>query len=358
MQSARFMEVLDAAAAEHQELQRAALSHQTDGHEFEGIARQIHDASHRHAVQMIENMETNSPEWTAAGAILRAHRLHGEFLLQSDFISHALSKPFGYAGDHALMDIIYRNEPRGRSRYASAKNAVYQSLPAAAAVRSRAHGLETRLSQLPGDARVLSLACGPALEVQRLAVGGRLDFDIDLLDHDRHALEVARRSIPSERAHYVVANAFDLIKGQSEFERLEPEGEAGGEASHFKLEAGRYDLVYSAGLYDYVQYYPLNPGRGVTGLTSRLFSLLKPGGTLIVGNFMKPGGSNRHRTSHQFMMEAYSDWRLIYRSAEEIMSFVERLAPGAFEAGIVDETLMEPLSASSVVGHLVVTRVA
>lgn len=107
-----------------------------------------------------------------------------------------------------------------------------------------------------------------------------------------------------------------------------------------------------------MQFYPLNPARGVTGLTSRLFRLLKPGGKLIVGNFMKPGGSNRHQVSHQFMMEAYSDWRLIYRTADEIKAFVDSLGASLFTAEILDETLSAPLSPQTVIGHLVVTRVA
>lgn len=352
----RLVALLDAAADEHEELERIAIGQQSSKGEFEDVARRIHEASHRHAVEIVEHIERMSAGWNAATAVLRGHRLHSDFLLQSDFISHALKKPFGYAGDHALMEIIYRNKPRGRSTYAIAKNDVYQNLPAAAAVRSRADGLTARLRELPTDAKVLSLACGSALEVQRLARNAALAFDIDLLDHDWHALALARGSIMSDRANYVVANAFDLIKGRADFERLAQHGDQVERPSRHKLEAGSYDLVYSAGLYDYVQFYPLNPSRGVTGLTSQLFKLIRPGGKLIVGNFMTPGGSNRHQVSHQFMMEAYSDWRLIYRSADEIRGFAGQLVPGAFEAEIVDETLAGPLSPRSVIGHLVVTR--
>lgn len=198
----------------------------------------------------------------------------------------------------------------------------------------------------------------PAWEVQRINADGELAFDIDLLDHDLRSLERARAAICSPRVTYVVANAFDMIKGRKIFQRVfdrEQQGSAGG---RFELLPRRYDLVYSAGLYDYVRHYPLNSTRGVTGLTRLLFNLLKPGGSLIVGNFMMPGERNRHLLSHRFMMEAYSDWKLIYRTVDEIMAFTDALPPGAFLVETMDETITNQLRDESVIGHLVITKMA
>ena len=44
-------------------------------------------------------------------------------------------------------------------------------------------------------------------------------------------------------------------------------------------------MVYSAGLYDYIMTFPIDDSKGTIALTKNLFSLVKPGGSLIVGNF-------------------------------------------------------------------------
>jgi cyclopropane fatty-acyl-phospholipid synthase-like methyltransferase len=43
---------------------------------------------------------------------------------------------------------------------------------------------------------------------------------------------------------------------------------------------GRFDLIYSAGLYDYLE------KKVATKLTDRLFELLAPGGYLLLTNFL------------------------------------------------------------------------
>lgn len=159
-ETAKFTNVLDAAAIEHAELQRLAEVSAEAHVKPKGLRQSIREASHRQAAAMTEILGPPSARWDAAREILLGHRLHRDYLLQSEFISHALRKPFGYAGDHALMELIYLNRTRGDSSYAQAKNDVYQCLPAAQAVRQRASGLERRLRRLAEGTRVLSLACG------------------------------------------------------------------------------------------------------------------------------------------------------------------------------------------------------
>lgn len=355
---ARIMALFEKGAAEHAKFARLGEHDVRTQSDRDAFDRTVSDASHKLAIDVVDLVGAPSGRWDLTRNILLRHRLHQEFLLQSEFISHAFVKPFGYAGDHALMELIYSNEQRGGSIYAASKNSVYQNLPAAEAVRSRAFGLERVLRELPEDARVLSLACGPAREVQRIDADGGLSFDIDLLDHDLRSLEFARSKIRSRRARYIVANAFDMIKGQTVFPTVLARDDTGSSAAAFHPVPRGYDLVYSAGLYDYVRAYPLNASRGVLGLTRLLFDLVKPGGRLVVGNFTMPGGQNRHRLSHRLMMEAYSDWKLIYRSTEEIAAFADSLPRGSFTAEILDEAIASPVQDNSVIGHLVITRTA
>lgn len=120
----------------------------------------------------------------------------------------------------------------------------------------------------------------------------------------------------------------------------------------------KFDLVYSSGLYDYVRYTPDQPMRGTTGLTSQLFSFVKRGGQLLIGNFRTPGISgNPHAKHHMTMMDMYSDWRLLYRSNDEIMGFANGLPRQgiAFASSLLNEGL-ESISNGGVIGFLQLKR--
>jgi len=88
----------------------------------------------------------------------------------------------------------------------------------------------------------------------------------------------------------------------------------------------RFDLIYSAGLYDYLH------DKGARRLTKNLFDLLNPGGTLIIGNF-----SPNNPPDVRFAMEYLYDWMLIYRDESEMY----RLADGIPESDIEKMTLLQ-----------------
>lgn len=87
---------------------------------------------------------------------------------------------------------------------------------------------------------------------------------------------------------------------------------------------GTFDLVYAAGLYDYLT------DTVARRLTRRLFELLNPGGVLLVANFL-PG------LPDVGYMETYMGWDLIYRSQAEIASFAAEIAPERIAASRVYE---------------------
>ena len=67
------------------------------------------------------------------------------------------------------------------------------------------------------------------------------------------------------------------------------------------------DIVYCMGLLDYVAEEQLGP------LVHLLFSLVRPGGSLILGNMREP-------TDTFWPLECILDWRLIYRTEEQILA--------------------------------------
>jgi hypothetical protein len=75
---------------------------------------------------------------------------------------------------------------------------------------------------------------------------------------------------------------------------------------------GRFDLVYSAGLYDYLAA-PL-----AQRLTTCLFEMLTPGGRLLVGNFLP----NQPDAGY---METYMGWQLLHRTDAELAALTTDL---------------------------------
>lgn len=68
-----------------------------------------------------------------------------------------------------------------------------------------------------------------------------------------------------------------------------------------------YDLVYAAGLFDYL------PQRTAQRLVEAMFRLLRPGGELLVTNFVP-------EVPDVGYMECVMDWHLIYRTPEDMLN--------------------------------------
>ena len=87
-----------------------------------------------------------------------------------------------------------------------------------------------------------------------------------------------------------------------------------------KLQPGEFDLIYSTGLYGYLEQ-PI--GQRVT---TRLFDMLRPGGQLLIASFLTGLPECGY-------MESFMDWQLIYRSRDETLGL----------AAALDETLVDDI---------------
>jgi SAM-dependent methyltransferase len=294
--------------------------------------------------------------WEAARSVLQKHPFQMSYLLQSELIQLALRRNNDHAGDKNLLQLICRNADEGRTPYSVALNRYFLTLPLAEAVRARVAGMEQMIRFLPAKAHVLSVGSGPALEVQWIDHSSNADMTIDLLEQEMRTITGAMGSIRSRQVNHIRCNPFDIIKGEICFERLRHMQENEIPEYSFYLKPGSYDLIYALGFLNYVRDFPEDPTRGATGLTSRLFHLLKPGGRLVLGNCLTPGGANRHSRSHQFVLEIFMDWKLNYRTPQDIYSFTDTLPASVFKAELMDETLVHPAGTTSVMGFLVLER--
>ena len=233
-------------------------------------------------------------EFSQNGAM--AHPLR-EAIHLDPMCRHSFDKPRGYAGDAVLLDYIYRIRsvgeapPLGRAVHEYAVNR-----PAACAVRHRrdwlAYALDRTVDQCGRGARVMSIACGHLREAElSAAVQQGWLSELVAVDADAQSLEVAVQANPD-----IVTPAPISI------------GRLLGRAEAF----GKFNFVYSAGLYDYLE------PRVATRLTNCMFSMLEPGGRLMFSNFLP-------QVLDAGYMESYMGWELIYRSQEDLRSLLEEL---------------------------------
>jgi hypothetical protein len=245
----------------------------------------------------------------------------------------AYEKPLGYAGDYRMMELYFAQDIGdglfGRFLYSVTKQytLVRAVIGREALMRQAVH--DAARTEGTGPVRVLALAAGPAMELRRFVEETTtLDrpTELILLDQDPGALESAHRHITRlllER-HYGMLpvtvrclhfSVKQLLKPQTpEDERVVDETLAG------------LDLVYSAGLYDYL------PQPVATRLTALTYSKLRGGGRLLHGNLVEAPDTT-------WVMEYVLGWKLVYRTDDTMLSLADGLFPAPVRAEVVrDET--------------------
>jgi hypothetical protein len=277
-------------------------------------------------------------------------------------VSRAFYKPCGYAGDSKLMDMFYRNDVEGTDPFEQVVHKTMVGLfSGPQAVRNRIDYLKQHIASVQEGGKILSMAAGPALEVKDvLQENPSTTRQFLALDHDPNTLRAFAGDDP--RLQYAIANAFHFIKGWNSiaFPRKVPFLNHDHQLSDFKgisallaplhykftsLVDNSFDLIYSAGLYDYILNFD-DPQKGCKALTTFLFSKVKPGGKLVIGNF------NWSIPDEEYcVLEFLADWKLLYRDDDEIKSFVDGI-----EASEIGDVVVEH-DATGVNSFLVVTKV-
>ncbi len=253
----------------------------------------------RDTMAQARNEFTNEAEWRAAVERIRTHPVLRS-AHQDPFVHRCWSKPRGYAGDAVLLDYIYdypraameheRVSPAGRASMLFTTDSVGPR-----AVRNRgwllASEIDATCRRVP-DAEILSLACGHLREsAASAALKDRAVKRFLALDQDEDSLAVVRES----------ASQYGVEAAEGSVRSVIARGR----------ELGKFDFVYAAGLYDYLN------DKVAARLLRALFELTKPGGKVWIANFLDG-------IVDQGFMESFMDWWLIYRSEEEFA----RLADG------------------------------
>jgi extracellular factor (EF) 3-hydroxypalmitic acid methyl ester biosynthesis protein len=262
-----------------------------------------------------------------------AHQMHirrqlHPLLLCAPFLNRTFTKPLGYAGDYEMVNMILRDPLQGDSLYAKIINLWFLQQPPAEAHRNRIQFLVDRTVITAAQAassnriaKIINLGCGPAQEVQKFLKESHLaDYtEYTLLDFNSQTLTDTGALLEIFKSKYERTTRFNMVK-KSVNQVLKEAGK-----KHGSQPAEKYDLVYCAGLFDYLT----DPV--CLELTNALYNWVAPGGLLITTNV---DASNPRRLTMDYIME----WHLIYRNHDDLFSLKPESAPADFCKVTSDDT--------------------
>lgn len=243
---------------------------------------------------------------------------HGhQELMESPLARRARDKPLGYAGDFQVMSFIHERPFEGDSLFARAVTLALTQVGAARAVRARKDLVKRYLKTLlsndahPRPLRILAVASGSAQElIEALTEAGDhpRKLEVVLLEQNREALAHACTRLSTVTRLHPRDDRVNVVYLNDSINRLLRD-------EFFLAPYGQFDLVYSCGLYDYLQH------RTAMTLTRRLAHSAAGGGCLLISNMIDHSG--------RWLMEHHLDWPLIYRTRNQMFQIGEEACPNA-----------------------------
>jgi extracellular factor (EF) 3-hydroxypalmitic acid methyl ester biosynthesis protein len=281
-----------------------------DGRHFEEAVNTLLNGAYRHllegnvidALRLLNHpltelwSEACAGPWADSMRIqCRRHPLRA-VLHRDPYTKHGWTKPRGYPGDAVLMDYLYRNElpegvdPLGRCIFPLITRA-FTSM----SVRYRRQLLRSLVDDtvaLVPHARILCVAAGHARELEgSLVESGVFDGEFVAVDQDALSCAEIARANPGRRVRTLQLGVADLLRRKG-------------------LELGSFNLIYSAGLFDYLS------DSLARRLTKYLLRQLRPGGRLLIANFVP-------ETKGRGYMELFMDWHLVYRGEQQMLDLTQ-----------------------------------
>jgi SAM-dependent methyltransferase len=239
--------------------------------------------------------------WEAARADIRAHPIHA-LALEDPFTRHSWDKPRGYSGDGAMIDHVYRlgaapGEVRAASPAGRDVNAFVTNAHTCEGVRERLYLLARLVdstAERAARAEILTVGCGHLREAMysNAVSEGALNRWL-ALDRDAQSVDEMTRG-------YAHRPAILPVKGTVGRLMVRPSV------------YGRFDLIYAAGLYEYLD------DAATVLLTRALMQSLKPGGRLLFANFAPD-------LRDEGYMDACMDWRVTHRDAAMMQAILDAM---------------------------------
>jgi SAM-dependent methyltransferase len=252
-----------------------------------------------YAVLHVRRSACSPVEWSEFIRKARQHPLC-KLLHEDAFTRRAFEKPRGYAGDAGLLDHMYATEhgwsPPEMTWQGQRIHRWTTLCSACEGVKTRREMIADLIDQTAGNregCEVMSLAAGHLREAEfSTAIIRRKLQRLVAIDSDQESLHLIQQEYGRFGVQTLHATARELISG--------------------KLDVGSFDLIYTSGLCDYLS------DSMCQRLAENLFHKLKPGGKLLLTNFVD-------RIEAVGYMEVFMDWNLIYRDRMQMMQMTARI---------------------------------
>ncbi|WP_162176369.1 class I SAM-dependent methyltransferase [Enterovibrio calviensis] len=218
--------------------------------------------------------------WSAFGDAFSTNTMQG----------FVVNKPHGYAGDFEIIDKIY-TKWLSPTKHLENWDRFFHWQKASIAVRNRKAYFKSLLSEVDNseveNPLILNVGSGPCrdiFEYQEEEPSTKIKFEC--IDMDSRAIEYSKTILSGENVEHFCLNAF----------KFRPNKE--------------YDLVWSAGLFDYLD------DKQFVFLLRSLLDSVATGGELVVGNFSEKNPSRDY-------ME-FGGWFLHHRTEEKLTQLAQK----------------------------------
>ena len=228
---------------------------------------------------------------------------------KSQIMKRGFDKPKGYPGDYRTLEVIYDFETfSSENDMGLYFDRYFLQNPYADAVRNRKYVLREILREMlyrsQGQIKVLDLASGSCREMRELfstkdegllkkeVLFSCIDWDDDALRFSKNALSHLPKNV---RFDFIKEDILNFTKN-----------------ADFFRDSGRYDLIYSIGLADYL------PDRVLKNMIKNSFEGLNPGGKFIIAH------KDREIAFSHLPPEWFCDWVFIPRNENEMLDIVRQ----------------------------------
>jgi hypothetical protein len=203
-------------------------------------------------------------------------------------------KPLGYAGDFKIIDDIYQNNPT-TTGFDRLFDNYFQMSAISVAVRNRKEDFKRLIISFVCERqnyplRIMNLASGSCRELKEIFTSDKSLFrnvTFDCYDNEERAIEYAKVLLGnSSKVNFIKLNAVRIALAKDVNRVIHK----------------RYDLIYSAGLFDYFS------DRIAIAVVRNLRKLLKSKGILAISNVR-----DKYSNPSVHFMEWAGDWNLVYR---------------------------------------------
>jgi len=215
-----------------------------------------------------------------------------KLLLQEPITRWSFQKPRGYSGDAILIDYLYRLKPctLADSYIGRELNGIVEQGGTSKAVRWRSNHVAEEIqklqTKLDRKIDVISVASGHLRELAYINDASSKINRFVCIDQDEQSNQVVRSTYSHLQFVEVIDDSINYVLKR-------------------KLEGQEFDFIYSSGLFDYLN------DKIASKMIEILYTNLRPGGTMIIPNFLKG-------ITEKAYMETFMKWNLIYRDEDDM----------------------------------------